>query len=56
MENVETRAFETFGDPSHLRKRYADDTFVIMKKSKLSEFFTHPNMIESFIQFTLEQE
>jgi len=30
--------------------------FVIIKKSKLSEFFTHLNTIESFIQFTTKQE
>ena len=38
MENVETRALETFADHTRLRKRYADNTFVIIKKSKLSEF------------------
>ena len=34
MENIETRARETFADPPRLRKRYVDDTFVIMKRSK----------------------
>jgi len=56
MEDVEKRALETFADPPRLWKRYVDDTFVIIKKSKLSEFFTHVNTIESFIQLTMEQE
>ena len=33
-----------------------DDTFVSIKKSKLSEFFTHVNTTERFIQLTMEQE
>jgi len=56
MENIETRALETFADPPRLWKRYVDDTFVIMKRSKLSEFLTHLNTIESSIQFTMEKE
>jgi len=56
MENIETRALETFADPPGLWKRYVDDTFVIMKRSKLSEFVTHLNTLESFIQFTVEKE
>ena len=35
MEDIETRALETFADPPRLWKRYVDDTFVIMKRSKL---------------------
>jgi len=31
MENIETRALETFAEPPRLWKRYVDDTFVIMK-------------------------
>ena len=56
MENIETRALETFADPPRLWKRYEDDTFVIMKRSKLSEFLTHLNTIERSIQFTMEKE
>jgi len=56
MENIETRALETYADPPRLWKRYVDDTFVIMKRSKLSEFLTHLNTIESSIQFTIEKE
>jgi len=56
MENIETRALETLADPPRLRKIYVDDTFVIMKRSKLSEFLTHLNTIESSIQFTMEKE
>jgi len=56
MENIETRALETFVDPPRLWKRCVDGTFVIMKRSKLSEFLTHVNTIESSIQFTMEKE
>jgi len=56
MEDIETRALETFTDPPHLWKRYADDTFVIMKRSKLSKFLTHLNKIENSIQFTMQKE
>jgi len=56
MEDIETRALETFTHPPRLWKRYVDDTFVIMKRSKLSEFLTHLNTIESSIQFTMEKE
>jgi len=56
MENIEARALETFTDPPRLWKRYVDDTFVITNKSKLSEFLTHLNTIESSIQFTMEKE
>jgi len=56
MEDIETRALETFTDPPHLWKRYVDDTFVIMKRSKLSECLIHLNKIENSIQFTMEKE
>jgi len=49
MEFVKKPALETFADPPRLWKRYTDDTFVIMKKSKLSEFFTQLNIIDSSI-------
>jgi len=55
MEDVEKRALETIADPPRLWERYADKTVVIMKKSKVSEFFTHLNTIESSTQFTIEQ-
>jgi len=56
MEGIETRALETFTDPLRLWKRYVDNTFVIMKRSKLSEFLTHLNKIKNSIQFTMEKE
>jgi len=37
-EDVETSVLEAFADPLRLRKRYENDTFVIIKKSKLAEF------------------
>ena len=45
--------FKNFADLPRLWKRYLDDIFVIMKKSKLSEIFNQINTIESFIQFTM---
>jgi len=56
MKNIEAQALETFADPPRLRKRYVDDAFVIMKSSKLSEFLTHLNTVESLIQFTMPKE
>jgi len=56
MENIETRALETFPDPPRLWKRYVDGTFVIMNKSKLFKFLTHLNTIESSIQCTTEKK
>jgi len=56
MEDIETQALETFTDPPRLWKRYVDNTFVIMKRSTLSEFLTHLNKIENSIQFTMEKE
>jgi len=53
MEDVEKRVLETFGNLPRLWKRYADDTFVIIRKSNLSEFFTRVNTIESFVQLTM---
>jgi len=53
MEDVEKR---DFADLPRLWERYVDETFVIMKKSKVSEFFTHLDTIESSTQFTKEQE
>jgi len=54
MEDVETRALETFPEPPpeisrtssypcplRLWETYVDETFVIMKKSEVSEFFTY---------------
>ena len=56
MEDVEKRALETFADLPRLLKRYVYDTFVITKKSKFCEFFTHLNTIESSNQYTKEQK
>ena len=43
MEDVKKSALETFADPPRLDKRFVDDTFVIMKKSKLSVRVFHPS-------------
>jgi len=56
MENVKTRTLGTFADSPRLQKRYVDDTFVIIKKSKLSEFFTHLSTIELHPIHYIEQD
>ena len=56
MEDVETRAIETFAHPSRLWLRYVDDTFVIIEKSFLNIFFDHINNLEPTIKFTMETE
>jgi len=48
--------FGNLRDLPRLWKRFIEDTFVIMKKSNLSEFLTHLNTIENSIQFMMEQE
>ena len=56
VANLVVEGIETFTDPPRLWKRYVDDTFMIMKRSELSEFLTHLNKIENSIQFTMEKE
>ena len=63
MEDVETRAFETFAHPPpppppppRLWLRYVDDTFVIIEKKILDIFFDHINHLELSIKFTMETE
>jgi len=53
--NIETRVLETLIESPCLWKGMYVDGFVITKKSKLSEFLTHLNIIESSIQFTKEK-
>jgi len=54
MENIEIRALEIYANLPRLWKRYVNDTFLIMKKSKLFEFFTHVSTVESVIQLTMK--
>ena len=56
MEDVETRAIETFAHPPRLWLFYVDDTFVIIEKKFLNVFFDHINNLEPSIKFTMETE
>ena len=56
MENVETRAIETFAHPPRLWQRYVDDTFVIIEKKFLNIFFDNINNLEPSIKLTMETE
>ena len=56
MEDVETRAIETFAHSPRLWLRYVDDTFVIIEKKFFNIFFDHINNLEPFIKFTVETE
>ena len=56
MEDVEERAIDSFGQPSRVWKRFVDDTFVILDKVAVDEFFIHLNQIQHSIEFTMEGE
>jgi len=56
MEDVETRALNTFISGPKLWKRYVDDTFVLLKQEKLTDFFNRINAVENSINFTMEKE
>ena len=56
MESFELRALQSSPNPPSMWKRFADDTFVIMKKAHKEEFLTHLNSVDSNIQFTTEEQ
>jgi len=56
MEDVETLALNTFTSDPKLWKRYVDDTFVLLKQDKLTDFFNHIKAGENSINFTMEKE
>ena len=55
MEDLETKAIQTAPHPPAFWKRFADDTFVIIKASHKLEFLDHINSIDQNIQFTSEE-
>ena len=55
MEDLETRALATSPHPPSLWKRFADDTFTIIKKSHKDAFLDHINSIDNNIKFTCEE-
>ena len=56
MENVEEGAMSTFLNPPKFRRRYVDDTFVIIKKTEVDELHNHINDNEAIIKFTIEHD
>ena len=56
MENIEEGAMETFLNLPKFWRRYADDTFVIVKKTEVDELHYHIDDIEASREFTIEHE
>ena len=54
MEHSEKEAMETAPHPPSLRKRFVDDTFVILESQHKDEFFHHINSLDANIKFTVE--
>ena len=52
----EHTAITTFHTPPSLWLRYVDNTFCILNKDHINDFYTHLNSICSHIQFTIEKE
>ena len=56
MEDIENKAMSEFHHPPKVWKRYVDDTFVVIKREYLQQFFNFLNSIEPTVQFTKETE
>ena len=56
MEHIEKAALTTFHTLPKLWLRYVDDTFCILKKEHMTEFYQHINSVCHHIQFTMEEE
>ena len=56
MEFFEDRALTTTVNPPRFWKRYADDTFVILKQTKRDEFLKHINSLDPAIHFITEKQ
>ena len=54
MEAFEKEAITTAPKPPAFWRRFVDDTFVIIQKTKEDSFFNHINNIDDKIQFTKE--
>ena len=46
MEDIENKAMSDFHHPPKVWKRYVDDTFVVIKREYLQQFFNFLNSIE----------
>ena len=56
MEDIENKAMSEFHHPPKVWKRYVDDTFVVIKREYLQQFFNFLNSTEPTVQFTKETE
>ena len=56
MEDIEHKAMSEFHHPPKVGKRYIDDTFVVIKREYLQQFFNFLNSIEPTVQFAKETE
>ena len=54
MEAFEEKAINTSPMPPSVWRRFADDNFVIIKKTQKESFINHINSIDEKIQFTME--
>ena len=55
MEAFEKQAISTAPHPPTFWRRFVDDTFVVIQKTKEDSFFNHLNTIDERIQFTREE-
>ena len=55
MEAFEKQAISTAPHPPTFWRRFVDDTFVVIQKTKEDSFFNHLNTIDEKIQFTREE-
>ena len=55
MEAFEKQAISTAPHPPIFWRRFVDDTFVVIQKTKEDSFFNHLNTIDERIQFTREE-
>ncbi|KER30639.1 hypothetical protein T265_02988 [Opisthorchis viverrini] len=56
MEDFEQKALNGFECPRRVFWRYVDDTFVVIKRDKVDEFFQHLNTLNPHIKFSMELE
>ena len=55
MEEIETRALNTFVHPPRIYRRYVDDTICVIKKDCIQTFHDHFNIQDHNIKFTVER-
>ena len=56
MADFEQKALNSFHSPPRYWGRYVDDTLVVIKQDKVSDFTNHLNSLHPSIKFTIEEE